>query len=469
MEKMPIFYHKGGKVLKNNIPVNETELLSSAITRIVSQEVLENDISGKLPKISDLRDSNIVYCGKVSILFVDMRNSTKLPEEFSSEQLVKIYRSYIRTIVQAVRYSGGFVRDFMGDGVLAVFVDNEYGSCEDNAVYAAKYIVTAIDKFLNPVLHKHFNHNISYGVGIHTGEISLSKVGMKGKEQDEESENEFGIAWIGNSTNLACKQSSAVNNGTIFISSSTYSAISDINEKKYWVHKEIKKGNNTLIGYVAKSHYLSVGDEIAPCRKDISVCDDDIAPIFFDNSDDDILTLIEKKTEGLIKIAKDIGVKQKELDGKEVALNKKEKQLISQTRLLNECQYQFYCDVLDSGFCKAEYVKAMGKKFWDEYLKKAISAGKDIGKDEHKVRQEISCVMVSIYEDLELYDRAYDFLVEQATGCSWLHLFTVEKIVSKVGYCDRLKYAVDNRLKKNDLSYDNRKEFIRIQSWLNSK
>ena len=103
------------------------------------------------------------------MLFVDMRKSTKLPDRFSPEQLVKIYRSYIRTVVQAVRYSGGVVRDFMGDGVLAVFVDDEDGNSEDKAVHAARYITTAIDKFLNPVLDERIKHRISCGIGIHTG------------------------------------------------------------------------------------------------------------------------------------------------------------------------------------------------------------------------------------------------------------------------------------------------------------
>ena len=138
--------------MNRSIPIHETDLLSAAIERIISNEVLEHDLSGRLPTIDAMRDSNTVYRGKVSVLFVDMRHSTQLPELFSPEQLVKIYRSYIRTVVQAIRYSGGFVRDFMGDGVLAVFVDNEQGSSEDNSVYAAKYIVTAIDKFLNPML-----------------------------------------------------------------------------------------------------------------------------------------------------------------------------------------------------------------------------------------------------------------------------------------------------------------------------
>ena len=74
--------------------------------------------------------------------------------------------------------------------------------------------------------------------------------------------------------------------------------------------------------------------------------------------------------------------------------------------------------------------------------------------------------MVSIYEDLELYDKAYDFLVEQASGYEWLHLFTVKDIVSKVKYCSRLQTAISERLKKYDLSNDNLAEFEKIDHWL---
>ncbi len=71
---------------------------------------------------------------------------------------------------------------------------------------------------------------------------------MRGKEQDDTAENEFGIAWIGNSTNLACKYSGVVDNGIIFISTSTYSALSDIDEKQKWEKFEISKDSNLLYG-----------------------------------------------------------------------------------------------------------------------------------------------------------------------------------------------------------------------------
>lgn len=447
--------------MSEKITKSEVDLLSAAIDRILNTEVLEKDILDNVPRIHDLQDSNKVYCGKVSVLFVDMRESTQLPDQFDSDQLVKIYRSYIRTVVQAVRYSYGVVRDFMGDGVLAVFVDDENGKSEDKAVHAARYITTAIDKFLNPVLDKKINHRISCGIGIHTGVVSLSKVGMKGKEQDEDSENEFGIAWIGNSTNLACKQCGMVECGSIFISTSTYSALSDNTKKEVWKFVNISKGNRTLSGYISEHHYLSLDEEIEPY-----VPESQGQPV-------NILEVLEAKTNDLTEQAKKIGAKEQALDNKRKELEKKESSLSQKAQSIqteeNSLKYEkylFHKTVIGSAHCKAAYAKAMGQSFWEDHLKKAILAGSDIGKDEHKVKQEVSYAMVGIYQALELYDRAYDFLVEQATGYAWLSLYIVQEIVRKVGYCNRLKSAIRERLSRRDLSPQYQRDFELIDNWL---
>ena len=154
------------------------------------------------------------------------------------------------------------------------------------------------------------------------------------------------------------------------------------------------------------------------------------------------------------------------MDEKAQQLTRKEKSLNEREKTLKEKKYSFYCKVLQSGHCKEEYVKIMGQEFWEENLDCAISAGEDIGKSEHKVKQEVSYAMVSIYEDLQLYDKAYDFLVEQAIGYSWIQLHTVQNIVKKVGYCSRLKSAVCERLEKNDLSTDDRKDFEETKNWI---
>ena len=89
-----------------------------------------------------------------------------------------------------------------------------------------------------------------------------------------------------------------------------------------------------------------------------------------------------------------------------------------------------------------------------------------IGKDEHTVKQEISFAMVSIYENLQQWENAYEFLIEQALGYSWLNLYTVQNIVRHVGYCERLKSALYTRTARYDLSSEDQKEFEAIKDWL---
>ena len=121
---------------------------------------------------------------------------------------------------------------------------------------------------------------------------------------------------------------------------------------------------------------------------------------------------------------------------------------------------------MGSGHCKTEYVKAMGQDFWEKNLNHAISAGESIGKTEKDVKYELSYAMVSIYDGLEIYDKAYEYLVKQAEGHSWLILSIVQKIVKQVGYGMRLKTAINCRINKGNLSYKNITEFKKIQKWL---
>ncbi len=447
---------------------SEAEMLAAAVNRIVTTEVLEKTMTDQLPLVDDLSDANKVYCGKVSMLFVDMRESTKLPEHFSSDQLVKIYRSYIRTVVQAVRYTGGFVRDFMGDGVLAVFVDSTDRKAEDKAVHAARYITTAIDKILNPVLDKSMKHRISCGIGIHTGEVTLSKVGMKGKEQDTASENEFGIAWIGNSTNIACKYSGAVECGTIFISPSTYSVLSDAEEKTAWKKVDILKGTNVLSGYIAEKHYLKLDEEVeavcAPANNVTTSLSEQLRTEYRKQ-----LAEIKKEAEELGKKEQELKVKEQELCSKAEEIERREKENRETEKELLISEYKHYKGVLEGAHCKKDYVLAMGEMFWENNLKWALKTGQNAGKSAQQIKQEVSYAMVSIYEDLNDWGKAYDYLVEQAAGYVWLNLSTVKMIVNHVGYCDRLRSAIYIRLAQDDLDQEYRLEFEKIRDWLDSK
>ena len=152
------------------IPSSEFETANNAVNNILGQSVEEIEITDILPPLNDITDSNKVFKGKLSVLFVDMRKSTDLTDELKSKKMVKVYRSFIRIVIQAIRYSGGYTRQFAGDGIMGVFQDSNEDekiiTSSQKAVQAARYIHTLIDYCLNPALKKSMNICIGCGVGI---------------------------------------------------------------------------------------------------------------------------------------------------------------------------------------------------------------------------------------------------------------------------------------------------------------
>ena len=245
------------------IPASEFETASNAVSNILGQPVEEIKITDILPPLNDIADSNKVFKGKLSVLFVDMRKSTDLTDELKSKKMVKVYRSFIRIVIQAIRYSGGYTRQFAGDGIMGIFqnsnVDDQNISSSCKAIKAARYIHTLIDFCLNPALKKSMDICIGCGVGICTGTIMITKVGMRGKESNKTAENETGIVWVGSTTNYANRYCSLAHPCEIFIDENTYSEIED---SEIWTKTSRTKGNKVFEGYAVSEHYLSLPEEI---------------------------------------------------------------------------------------------------------------------------------------------------------------------------------------------------------------
>ena len=140
----------------NSLKSSELESATNALERILGQSVEEIELSDTVPVLDEVSDSNKVFKGKLSVLFVDIRGSVDLTDDLKSKKMVKVYRGFIRMAIQAIRYSGGFTRQFAGDCVMGVFQDsteNGYAiSSSEKAVNAARYIHTLIDYCLNPAL-----------------------------------------------------------------------------------------------------------------------------------------------------------------------------------------------------------------------------------------------------------------------------------------------------------------------------
>jgi adenylate cyclase len=112
----------------------------------------------------------------VTILFTDIRGFTAFSEQVCEEQgpevVVNLLNEYMSTMVSIIVKYHGHVNKFIGDGILAVFSDDDPGSNPGDhplrAVQCATEMVTAPTRF-------------ETGAGIHTGLAVVGNVGSADK------------------------------------------------------------------------------------------------------------------------------------------------------------------------------------------------------------------------------------------------------------------------------------------------
>lgn len=432
------------------------EKTNKSIDDILNIPIEKISFDSKVPVDSDLTDSNKVYKGEVSILFADMRNSTKFTDDNSAKTVVKVYRSFLKTITRAIRVCHGNVRDFIGDGVLAVFSDKEIDggiiSSAEQAVIAGKMICTLIDYCLNPKLKDKFDVVIGYGIGICTGTVLATKVGMRGNEKNPDLENETGTIWIGSCTNYASKFCGVAISGEIVIDKNTYTKQSC---KQSWVLTQKIKGDTIYDCFVSNNNYLEIEADTVP----VSIQTD----VMYNSVGEQISATIaermdeyDSKITELALLSDKLNKKQKELNEKEVALRKKEnginlidEKLREREELLNEKNYNDLASVIHHAHCKKAYIVECGEDFWDEQLKLTIDAGKVIGKSKLDVEVELCYALADIYEKLNSWEKAYDYLCIQAKYHSWIHASTVKEHVIKSGHWIKIQKIIDDRILGN--------------------
>lgn len=449
------------------IPTSEFETASNAVNNILGQPVEEIEITDTLPPLNDITDSNKVFKGKLSVLFVDMRKSTDLTDELKSKKMVKVYRSFIRVAIQAIRYSGGYTRQFAGDGIMGVFQDsNEDGqiiSSSYKATKAARYIHTLIDYCLNPALKKSMDICIGCGIGICTGTIMIAKVGMRGKESDETAENETGIVWVGSTTNYANRYCGLAHHCEIFIDENTYSEIED---SGVWTKTSRTKGNKVFKGYIVSEYYLSLPEEIK--TEAVNADKEDysetsfIQEIFAETQEKALLLVDEiskKSAELSVALEK---IKQREnqvvardndsrkenirLQQWQGRLNSKQADVDRKEQENKEQAYSIHKSIFSQTFCKDSLIKLYGKNYWLELLQKMYELGKEIGKSKLQVEIDLDCYLVGIYRCFSMYEEAYEVFCIQAEYSSWLHTNTLEDIVKKSGHWAKLKGILEKRV-----------------------
>jgi adenylate cyclase len=137
------------------------------------------------------KSQTIALTGKrqtVTILFTDIRGFTAFCESKDPALVVDLLNSYMQTMVSIIVKHAGHVNKFIGDGILAVFSDDDERAKPGD--HAARAVACATE-MVNAAAG-----DFKTGAGIHSGEVVIGNVGSSDKM-------EFTV--LGDTVNLASR------------------------------------------------------------------------------------------------------------------------------------------------------------------------------------------------------------------------------------------------------------------------
>lgn len=154
-----------------------------------------------------------------TVLYIDMRHSTKLLDENRRNVVAKLHMAYYNAIVSIAREMGGEIRSFNGDSLLVFFLGNSV-EVTRTAVRCAFRMKYAITQIVNPAMSGY--QDINFGIGVDYGNIIATKVGIGGDDTTKD------LIWLGDAVNRSTRLSDECKDPYhIGISSTVYGRLDD--------------------------------------------------------------------------------------------------------------------------------------------------------------------------------------------------------------------------------------------------
>jgi len=149
---------------------------------------------------------------EVTVLFCDLRGFTSIAEKLGPERVVSILNEHFNVLAGLVARHGGYVVDFLGDGLFAVF-----GAPEPLDDHAGRAVACGIEMQLardaqNSEFFARRWPPLDMGVGINTGPVVVGNMGSNLRTK-------YGV--VGHPVNVAARIESFTVGGEVLVSDST--------------------------------------------------------------------------------------------------------------------------------------------------------------------------------------------------------------------------------------------------------
>ncbi len=146
----------------------------------------------------------------ISVVFADVRGSTRIAERSSASDFRRLIQAYYRSAATAIDANGGIIDKYLGDGVMALFIPVISGENHAaRAISAGRAILDAVDR--DGLAAK----GLMVGAGVHTGEAFVGVVG---------SDEKVDFTALGDTVNIAARLGGMAGPGELLVSRATWDA-----------------------------------------------------------------------------------------------------------------------------------------------------------------------------------------------------------------------------------------------------
>lgn len=135
----------------------------------------------------------------VAVLFSDIRGFTPFAEALLPYDVIHVLNRHFEAMGRVISAEGGFINNYMGDGLMALFGVDGQPDAPLRAVRAGLGMLQATEG-LKPYLQASYGRVFDIGVGIHHGEAVVGPVGSNDRKT---------ITAIGDAVNFASRIESA--------------------------------------------------------------------------------------------------------------------------------------------------------------------------------------------------------------------------------------------------------------------
>jgi class 3 adenylate cyclase/tetratricopeptide (TPR) repeat protein len=153
---------------------------------------------------------------QLTVMFCDLVGSTLISEQLDPEEMTGLLTAYRIVCAEVVERYGGFIGNFMGDGLLIYFgYPQAHEDDPQRAIRAGLSIISAVDALNDDFSHQEVR--LSVRIGINTGLVVAADIGA-GEQREK-------MAIVGDTPNIAARLQGLAKPGTVVIGRRTHRLI----------------------------------------------------------------------------------------------------------------------------------------------------------------------------------------------------------------------------------------------------